>query len=180
MNEAEKNGLIEEFMPEVEEIAREMDDGTLPLEDLIQEGYVGLLEGIAELAASRPDSDEMEYLGFAETDALPTEDVILGAVRNAIRKAEEGALAANRTNDSLVVQVDLLNQSIERLTEELGVKPNIDEIANDLKIPQDKVLDIIKLTGEDVDADDAAANQPKRDPDSRDTDIPQAEEKQDL
>lgn len=166
MNEAEKNGLIEEFMPEVEEIAREMDDGTLPLEDLIQEGYVGLLEGIAELAAARPDGDDMDFMDFSETDALPTEDVIRGAVRDAIRKALEEVSAANRTNDSLVVQVDLLNQSIERLTEELGVKPNIDEIANDLKIPQDKVLDIIKLTGEDVDAEDAAANQKKRDENS--------------
>ena len=47
--------------------------------------------------------------------------------------------------------MDLLNQSIDRLTEELGTKPNIDEIANDMGITQDKVIDILKLTGEDLD-----------------------------
>ena len=52
----------------------------------------------------------------------------------------------------------MLNESISKLTDELGKKPTIDEIANDLRIPQDKVLDILKLTGEDIDAEDRAAN----------------------
>ena len=53
-----------------------------------------------------------------------------------------------RRDDRLVVQVELLNRSIEKLTEDLGTKPNIDEIANDMGITQQNVLDILKLTGE--------------------------------
>ena len=49
MNEARRQDLTEEFMEEVTEIAAEYDDGTLPLEDLIGEGYVGLMRGIRAL-----------------------------------------------------------------------------------------------------------------------------------
>ena len=38
MNERKKQELAEEFMDEVHEIASELDDGVLPLEDLVQEG----------------------------------------------------------------------------------------------------------------------------------------------
>ena len=49
MDEARKLSLIEEFTEEIVTIANETDDGSVPLEDLIQEGYVGLLRGIKEL-----------------------------------------------------------------------------------------------------------------------------------
>jgi RNA polymerase primary sigma factor len=120
-------------MPRVDEIAREMDDGTVPVEELIEDGYVGLSAGLAEFGHdSEPDEGEIEE-----------------AVRNEIRRAQEEYAEAAKKDDRLIQQVELLNRSIGRLTEELGKKPNVDEIANDMGIPQDKVIDILKLTGED-------------------------------
>ena len=43
MTESQKAALIEEFMPEAVRIALEMSDGSVPIEDLTQEAYVGLL-----------------------------------------------------------------------------------------------------------------------------------------
>ncbi len=144
MNDAMRQDLIEEFMETVREIAEDMqDDETMPLEDLIQEGYVGLLSAVNALR-EEDGGEEMAESGLSLTE------VITDSIRSAMQKALEENSSRFKTDDRLVVQVELMNRSIERLTEELGTKPNIDEIANDMKVPQDTVLRILKLTGESV------------------------------
>ena len=151
MREEEKQSLVEEFMEEVPELAEELHDGSLPMEDLIQEGYLGIMNGIAALIEEE-ESGLYGGLGVTET------------IRGAIRKAMLDALEAEKTlrldDDRLVVQVELLNKSIDRLTEELGGKPNIDELANDLGISQEEVLKILKLTG--TTPDDESFQAPKQ------------------
>lgn len=138
MTDAQKKDLAEEFMEMVPELAENFDDGTIPKEDLLQEGYVGLMEGINALSDD-PDS----FYGFSMEDQI--KDAIISAMQRAIDEKKE----LNIRDDRLIVQVELLQKSIDRLTEELGTKPNIDEIANDMGIQQDKVIDILKLAGED-------------------------------
>ncbi len=144
MNEARRQDLTEEFMEEVTEIAAEYDDGTLPLEDLIGEGYVGLMRGIRALETEEE----------AAESGLPVSEQIRASIRASIEEAVEAHKARLHQDDRLVVQVELLNRSIERLTEELGTKPNIDEIANDMKTTQETVLKILKLTGEGISDED--------------------------
>ena len=142
MTEAAKRDLIEEFMEEVERIAEEFQDGSVPAEDLIQEGYLGLLDGVNSL-----DSEAAGWSG------LSVEETVTGAIRRAMEDAAGKYAAFGRDDERLVAQVELLNASIDRLTEELGTKPNIDEIANDMGISQETVIRILKLTGEEVDED---------------------------
>lgn len=140
MDEARKLSLIEEFTEEIVAIANETDDGSVPLEDLIQEGYVGLLRGIKELDNETDQTDSASMRSVREILAEAIREAVSGAIR------EEAEM--RHRDDRLVVQVELLNRSIEKLTEDLGTKPNIDEIANDMGITQQNVLDILKLTGE--------------------------------
>ena len=132
----------------MEEIARELSDDSLPEEDLIQEGYVGLMEGIRMIRTDDPD-------------LMPVNPGQI--VRDSIRAAMISALERNRaflsSDEFLVSRVELLGKSIDRLTEELGSKPNIDEIACDMQITQDEVLEILKLTGADV-SDEALTGKP--------------------
>ena len=144
MTEAAKKDLALEFMPEVEEIVRELGADGISEEDLLQEGYLGLLAGLdAAEAAGEDEFGDRRGLSFGET--------VRGAIREAVNDAIKRQTAASRTDDRLVAQVELLNRSIDHLTEELGTKPTIDEIANDMRITQDMVLAILKLTGESVD-----------------------------
>lgn len=140
MDEARKLSLIEEFTEEIVAIANETDDGSVPLEDLIQEGYVGLLRGIKELDNETDQTDSASMRSVRE--------ILTEAIREAVSGAIREEAEMRRRDDRLVVQVELLNRSIEKLTEDLGTKPNIDEIANDMGITQQNVLDILKLTGE--------------------------------
>ena len=139
MTDEALKSLAEEFLSDVEEIAAELSDGTVPEEDLISEGYVGLMEGLKSFDAGDP---ELMPMNMTET--------VRSAVRSAILSAIDRSREYEKTGELLVAQVELLRKSIDRLTEELGTKPNIDEIANDMQISQDKVLEIIKLTGPDV------------------------------
>ncbi len=152
MSDPRIDGLVEEFMQDVEEIVNELSDGSVPEEDLIQEGCLGILEAARLL-----------FPGEGEETEIPVS--VDRTVRDSIRDAVERALRENsgaRESDlRLVAQVELLEKSISRLTEELGTKPNIDEIANDMEISQEKVLEILKLTGEN-EPDDAFFPAPER------------------
>lgn len=152
MNRAQKEGLVEEFMPDVEglldEVLQEYKDAGhyvdgLPREDLIQEGYVGLMEGINSIS-----DDPDEWMGG------PLDDQIHEAIKDGIRRALDEQDELKKKDDRLIVQVEMLNAAIDKLTKDLGVKPNIDELANELGVTQDKVLEILKLTGEDLPEDE--------------------------
>ena len=127
-------------MPLVDEVIEDLDDGVMPSEDLRQEGMGGLGRGVDSLSED-PD----------EWGGRSVEETVKEAIRAAALEAKDAFIELTRKDDRLIAQVELLNQSIDRLTEELGTKPNIDEIANDMGITQDKVIDILKLTGEDLD-----------------------------
>lgn len=145
MNDRVKADLAEEFMPLALSIASEMGDGSIPEEDLGQEAFVGLMEGLEIL--SRADEDEYG-------ERLPLEETIEEAIRARIREALAEQKALAERDDRLIAQVELMNKSISRLTEELGSKPTVDELANDMGISQVKVLEILKLTGETLPEDE--------------------------
>ncbi len=139
MNEARRADLAEEFMPLAKEIAEEMDDGKIPLDDLIAEAYVGLVTGINQLVEEEDD-----------WGGKPMDLAIEEAIRKAVEDAQKEAKALQIKDDQVIAQVEKLNKSIDHLTEEFGDKPTVDELANDLEMPQEKVMDILKLLGENV------------------------------
>ena len=116
-----------------ETIALEMDDGLIPHEDLVSEAYLGLAEALNELG-EEADEDQLD-------------DRIRAHLRAVI---EENRIQA-QSDEYLIGQVRELSESIEKLTKELGTRPNLDELANDMGVTQDEVLAVLKLAGEDVD-----------------------------
>lgn len=159
MTEGQRQGLMEEFMPDVEEIVNEMDNGTIPLEDLMQEGYVGLTEGVNGIS-----DDPDEWTGVS------MEEQIHEAIRRAVQAALDEQKALTEQDDRLIVQVEMLNASIDKLTTQLGAKPTVDELANELGVSQDKVIEILKLTGE-VNEEKLKAPTPTRTPHHRHHDV---------
>ena len=139
MTESQKAALIEEFMPEAVRIALEMSDGSVSIEDLTQEAYVGLLMGLNMVA-------ESEYT----FDALPLTQTVEEAIRAQIASALEEQRELDKRDKQLIAQVELLSKSIDAMTEELGTKPTVDEIANYMGVQQKTVLEILKLSGEEL------------------------------
>ncbi len=146
MNDRVKAELIEEFMPRAVEIALEMNDGSMPVEDLTQEAYLGLVTGIEAIARAE-ESDEY--------DRLPLEETVDEAIRMQVRAALKAEADLKSRDDELIARVSALNAAIEYLTESFGGKPTVDEIANQMDIPQEEVMEIMKLMGETIPEDEA-------------------------
>ena len=127
-----KQRLAEIVLPEVVRIAQEMYHPEIFLGDLIQEGNVGLILGL----------DVFENVASAN-------EVILSQIRQSMQMLiEEHAEISNR-DKKMVEQVRMLDEAIKTLTEELGRKVSIDELALHMGMTEEEIDDILRLTGEE-------------------------------
>lgn len=108
-------------------------DGSLSLEDLIQEAGLGLAAGL--LAAE----------GAKDPDA-----VIKECIRRELSRACQESSSAQSDDRRMVEKVRALDESLTRLEKDLGRKVYPEEIAADMGVSEEEVRDIIKLTGEDT------------------------------
>lgn len=131
-----KNRIVEIYLQDVIEIAKEMYHPEIFLGDLIQEGNVGLMLG-AELV----------------TDVETAHQTITEQIRQSIQMLIEEHTELSSRDKKMVEKVEMLDESIKTLTEELGRKVTIDELAVYMGMTEDEIEDILKLTGEESDSD---------------------------
>ena len=134
--------LTAKYLPMAHTAARDLFDGSMPMEDLRQEAALGLVLALTEQLA--------EGIPGAESEADIDKDRLRESVRSHLKMAMADEAALKKEDDRLVAQVELLSESINRLREELGEKPTVDELANDLGIQQAQVIRILQLMGEDI------------------------------
>lgn len=128
-----KNRLVELYLKEVVEIAKEMYQDEIFLGDMIQEGNVGLILGI----------DMIRNVEEAH-------DVIVAQIRQNMQMLTEEHAEAVSRDKKMVEKVSFLDESIEKLTEELGRKVAIDELAVYMGMTEEEIADILRLTGEET------------------------------
>ena len=127
-----KSRLIELYLKEVVEIAKEMHHPEVFLGDLVQEGNVGLILGVDML-----------------TDVETAHQTITEQIRQSMQMLIEEHTELSNRDKKMVEKVAMLDESITALTEELGRKVTIDELAVYMGMTEDEIEDILKLTGED-------------------------------
>ena len=127
-----KNRLTELYLKEVVEIAKEMYHPEIFLGDIIQEGNVGLILGMDMLA-----------------DVATTHETIVNQVKQCIQMLIEEHAEVKSRDNKMVEKVTVLDESIKTLTEELGRKVTIDELAVYMGITEEEIDDILRLMGEE-------------------------------
>ena len=125
--------MIELYLLDVVEIAKEMYHPEVFLGDLIQEGNVGLIMGI-EMISENAGAHEF----------------IVSQIKESIQALIEEHTELKNRDKKMVEKVSLLDESITNLTEELGRKVSIDELAVYMGMDEEEILDILKLTGEET------------------------------
>ena len=128
-----KSRLVEIYLTEVVQAAKEMYHKDIFLGDLIQEGNVGLILGIDMI-----------------TDAKAAHDTIIAQVKQSIQMFIEEHAELESRDKKMVEKVELLDESIQTLTEELGRKVTIDELAVYMGMTEEEIEDILRLTGEET------------------------------
>ena len=128
-----KNRIVENYLQDVIGIAKEMYHPEIFLGDLIQEGNVGLILGTEMV-----------------TDAETAHQTITEQIRQSIQMLIEEHTELSSRDKKMVEKVEMLDESIKTLTEELGRKVTIDELAIYMGMTEDEIDDILKLTGEET------------------------------
>ena len=127
-----KNRLTELYLKEVVEIAKEMYHPEIFLGDIIQEGNVGLILGLDMLV-----------------DVATAHETIVNQVKQCIQMLIEEHAEVKSRDNKMVEKVTMLDESIKTLTEELGRKVTIDELAVYMGMTEEEIDDILRLMGEE-------------------------------
>lgn len=127
-----KSRLTELYLKEVIQIAKEQYHPEIFIGDLIQEGNVGLILGLDMIS-----------------DIEAAHDTILDQIRQCMQMLIEEHTEVKNRDSKMVEKVRMLDESIQTLTEELGRKVTIDELAVYMGMTEDEIEDILRLTGEE-------------------------------
>lgn len=123
--------LVELFNNLVLFLARKFANRGEPLEDIVQVGYIGLLQAIERFDPKR----ELEFSTFA----TPT---ILGEIRRYFRDKSWAVKVPRRLQETM----QRAGQARERLQARLGRQPSVAEIAAELQLPPEEVLEAMEAS----------------------------------
>lgn len=131
-DEISKQKLMEMYLRDVVAAAKEMYVPGIFLGDLIQEGNLGLVFGVEML-----------------TDAETAHETIMEQVRQSMQMLIEEQKELSGRDKKMIEKVQMLDEAITSLTEELGRKISIDELAIHMGLEIEEIEDILKLTGDE-------------------------------
>ena len=131
-----KQRLTEVYLKTVVEIAQKMYHPEVFLGDLIQEGNVGLILGLDMLS-----------------DVANAQETIVRCIRENIQLLIEEYTEVSQRDKKMIEKVSALDEGIKTLTEELGRKVTIDELAIHLGMTEEEIEDVLRLMGEESEAE---------------------------
>lgn len=129
-DENAKNELITGYLNRIADVAKIYRGQGVLLEDLIQEGNIGLLNGIF-MAERQPEVEDVESYLMQH---------ICQSMETAIYESEE----ENKAEDYIVKQIDEVDKCINAFEKEHNRKPLVEELAELLNKDIEEVKDIMK------------------------------------
>lgn len=127
-----KNRFIEGNLRFVVEIAKEYRNQGSSLEDLIQEGNIGLLNAVDCLSALKDIENWKQFVS----------DFVREAIDAAIKELE----SSSNFEGSIVKKIKFLNDAANELAEDLGRKADIHELSDYTKLSEKEIGDILKMS----------------------------------
>lgn len=130
--EEAKLPLLEGYLPVVAALAEKYANKGIPVEDLIQEGNIGLLQALEKVSeiAKVEDAD----LFLVET------------VRKAMVDAVDEEIGESDWESSVLAKSGLINEAAKYLAEDLGRVATLQELAEYTKLSEKEIEDIRKLS----------------------------------
>jgi len=119
-------------------MAEEYGEETLPGEDLIQEGNLGLLAAVDSLG---------EFDSAAACRAW-----MINMARKAMEDAVKQGQDDRRMDDGLLSRINHLNEAVHNLERDLGHKVSAEEVSAYLEMPLEEIEDLLRVAGDQIDA----------------------------
>lgn len=127
-----KEQLLEGYLPVVVEMAQKYKDKGMPVEDLIQEGNIGLLQALDQVAT-------ISNIGDAQ-------DFIVETIRQAMVEVVDAEIGANDWEAQVVAKTGLIHEASKYLAEDLGRVATVEELAEFTKLSKEEIKDILQLS----------------------------------
>jgi RNA polymerase primary sigma factor len=131
-----KERFIEANLHRVVELAKNYQNRGVTLEDLIQEGNIGLLCGVEALYSETVLESEISFLE--------------GYIKNALEQAIYENTESSSFEQDIIDKISYIKRASEELTEELGREGNLHELARYVKMSEEELIDIINMTVDGV------------------------------
>lgn len=125
--------LSTQWLKKVVEIASKYDVDDLLLDDMVQEGNIGLLMGLKVLQGKEEENPQKILEQF---------------VREAIESYIEEESGEGEQENSILAKVSLVHEAKETLAKELGSEPSIRQLAEYTRISEEEISDIVSLAKE--------------------------------
>lgn len=146
-----KTRFLEIYLRKVIALAQEYKNRGVILEDLIQEGNIGLMCGVESVIADTNPGEEIDYLN------------------NTIRKYIELAISEEIESEDfekrVVDKVSYITAAAKELEEDLLREATLDELAAYLKMTKEEVADILNMSVDAVKLSHDHSNQSHKKPD---------------
>lgn len=127
--------ISDHWLTKVVDIAKTYEKHKVNIEDVIQEGNIGLLMGIQNLLGTHKMIDVQEYL------------------KESVQKAIEDFIDEMATDDdwesTVLAKTTLIHEAKKALQEQIGKEPSIQELSDFTKIPVEEIEDVLHLSLED-------------------------------
>ncbi len=138
-DDSAKNRYIEANLHIVVKIAADYKNQGVSMEDLIQEGNMGLvssLESVSEL-----------------TDAEQGKELVTGFIRRFMKAAITEQKENSGFEETIVKKINKIRDAANELAEDLGREADIHELAGYVRMPENEVADILRMAIEGVQVD---------------------------
>lgn len=123
-----RSRLMEGYLPFLAETAKSYADQGLPMGDLVQEANMALIMA----------TDQYQGGDFRSQVKALAEEMIKAAL-------EEQGLET-KVEEEMLARVNVLKEVSKRMAEELGREATVTELAEKMKMTEDEIKDIMKLT----------------------------------
>lgn len=130
--EEAKMPLLEGYLPLVATLAEKYKNKGIPVEDLIQEGNIGLLQALDKVS-------EIAKIEDADT-------FLVESVRKAMVDAVDEEIGENDWESSVIAKSGLINEAVKYLAEDLGRVATLQELAEYTKLSEKEIEEIRKLS----------------------------------
>ncbi len=128
-----KESLVELYLPQVVDVAKLYAGQGVYLEDLIGEGNVALSSGVEMLGCLEKPEEIQGFFG----------KLIMDAMEGLIAKTTD----AGRSGEKLADKVNEVSDLAKELSESLGRKVTVEELAEETKLSEKRIRDAIRISG---------------------------------
>lgn len=135
-----KNRVIELYLPMVCELAGDFEGEDYLVEDLIQEGNIGLMMAVEKLEGSN---------SLAAFQAQ-----LMNSVNQYMQDILKEQKDFREMGKGIAQKVNHLSEAIHNLEEELEHKVSVEELSAYLEMPMEEIKDILKMAGDELEVED--------------------------